>query len=95
MNNHDHPGLSMAKSDFDGHCKDTAFIACSVIKRFANHGIPALKKPLWTTLFFPHLTHRMHILEANGQSFRLGEAKKRLKNKGKQGLRKLTNDHTP
>jgi DNA replication protein DnaC len=37
-----------------------------------------------TGALIDRLTHRVHILEANGQSFRLGEAKKRLKNKDKK-----------
>jgi DNA replication protein DnaC len=34
-----------------------------------------------TGALIDRLTHRVHILEANGQSFRLGESKKRLKDK--------------
>jgi len=37
-----------------------------------------------TGALIDRLTHRVHILEANGQSFRLGEAKKRLKHKDKK-----------
>jgi hypothetical protein len=37
-----------------------------------------------TGALIDRLTHRVHILEANGQSFRLGESKKRLRQKGKK-----------
>ena len=37
-----------------------------------------------TGALIDRLTHRVHILEANGQSFRLGEAKKRLKHNNKK-----------
>ena len=32
-----------------------------------------------TGALLDRLTHRVHIIEANGQSYRLGEAKRRLK----------------
>jgi DNA replication protein DnaC len=38
-----------------------------------------------TGALIDRLTHRVHILEANGQSHRLVEAKKRLKHKDKKG----------
>jgi len=37
-----------------------------------------------TGALLDRLTHRVHILEANGQSYRLAESKKRLKRKGEK-----------
>ena len=37
-----------------------------------------------TGALLDRLTHRCHILEANGESYRLGQAKKRSKRKQKQ-----------
>ncbi len=43
-----------------------------------------------TGALIDRLTHRVHILEANGASFRLAESKKRLKKSGNKTFSKLT-----
>jgi hypothetical protein len=43
-----------------------------------------------TGALLDRLTHRVHILEANGPSYRLGEAKRRLKKTAAEARRSAT-----